>query len=127
MQYDHIFDSSTAFYGKKYTLDTDHQRPTIVFFEKEGVVLSADANGNAVFSNTDGDILYRGKADGPNPFFDRIHCSVVGCTVHVLFPIVKWIDNYPHCDGEHDRWDEIIVGEIPVIYPAEESQQRSSI
>lgn len=26
------------------------------------------------------------------------------------FPVCEWIDHYPHCDGEYDRWDTVILG-----------------
>lgn len=26
------------------------------------------------------------------------------------FPIAKWIDNDPNCDGEYDRWDSKMFG-----------------
>lgn len=30
--------------------------------------------------------------------------------IKLEFPIYKWIDHYPHCDGEHDRWEQQIIG-----------------
>lgn len=26
------------------------------------------------------------------------------------------VDNYPHCDGEHDRWDDIHIGHVTICY-----------
>ncbi len=47
MQYDHIFDSSSAGSGKAFEIE-DKNNITI-FFENEQIVLYADTDGNAVF------------------------------------------------------------------------------
>ncbi|MBE6659220.1 MAG: hypothetical protein E7604_12370 [Ruminococcaceae bacterium] len=119
MNFDHIVDSSTPFGAKQYPLDINTKRPTTVFFEKEGVILTANADGTAIFSNTDGEILYKTQAGGKQHLFSRIQCNVCRNTIHVTFLIVVLIDNYPHCDGEYDRWDEKIIGEVPIFYPNE--------
>lgn len=30
--------------------------------------------------------------------------------VSLGLPVCRWIDHYPHCDGEYDRWDTEILG-----------------
>ncbi len=36
--------------------------------------------------------------------------------ITLKFPIVKWIDNYPNCDGEHDRWDTKTIGYHTLVF-----------
>lgn len=39
-----------------------------------------------------------------------------GKTITISFAIVEWIDNYPNCDGEHDRWDSRTVGYHDLVF-----------
>ena len=34
-----------------------------------------------------------------------LYCRADEKNIFLDFPVYEWIDNYPHCDGEYDRWD----------------------
>lgn len=114
MQYDRIFDSSSNASGKAFEIED--QNSITILFEKEQVILYADTDGNAVFSAVDGVELYKTKAEETERRYLDFFCQVSGSTITVKFRTVKYIDHYPHCDGEHDRWSRIIVSESPVSY-----------
>lgn len=117
MTYDAIFDSSSTIYEKEFAIDSEKDTPLTVFFEKENIVLQADCQGNAVFMNPDGIELYRSKAESDRLFL-KIYCKIKDNTVTVRFPVIEWVDHYPNCDGEYDRWSEIERDNILFTYPA---------
>ncbi len=121
MEYDYIFDSSDTRCEKKFAIDYEKNLPVTVFFVKENIVLRADREGNALFCDTGGNALYRGKADRKRQYFGEIYCSVRAGAVSVSFPIIELIDHYPNCDGEYDRWSEVIREKICITYPAGET------
>ena len=47
--------------------------------------------------------------DGGKAYFD-ICCGVENGIITMKFPVYNWVDNYPHCDGEYDRWDTTVIG-----------------
>lgn len=114
MKYDHIFDSSTQSYEENYTIDRGSDAPLTVLFVNENIILQADAQGNAVFLNINGDVLCKDKADGKGRCFSKIFCRVKDDAIDVTFPIIKLIDHYPNCDGEYDRWSEVFVDKIHI-------------
>ena len=50
--------------------------------------------------------------------YQEISCQAENGKIVLQFPIYQWIDNYPHCDGEHDRWDTRKVGAHTMIFDA---------
>ena len=116
MHYDYTFNNSSAWYETEYQIDCENNKPVIVYFERENILLHASADGCAIFFDTDGNELFRDQADGKQRRFSKIYCCVRENKIIVNFPIIKWVDNYPHCDGEYDRWDEIIVEKIAITY-----------
>lgn len=112
MNYDHIFIKDPWVYEAEYPFDPENRNPLTILFEKEGILLRADPQGNAVFCNLQGEEICRGKADGKDRYFTKIYCRVTDNAILVRFPRTKWVDNYPHCDGEYDRWDEITIENI---------------
>ncbi|MBR2716040.1 MAG: hypothetical protein IKB73_07550 [Ruminococcus sp.] len=116
MNYDHVFDSSKTTCETKFELGHNRSEALTVFFQKENIVLKADANGNALFLNSDGDEISREKAQSDR-LFGSVYCSVKDDSIIVNFPVTKTIDHYPHCDGEYDRYSEIIVDNIIISCP----------
>lgn len=45
----------------------------------------------------------------------HVYCSGNEKQLSVAFPLYRWEDYYPHCDGEFDRWDATIIGYHPPI------------
>lgn len=115
MKYDFIFDSSVRNYEEKYIIDYEKDTPVVILFEKENITLIADRHGNATFLNSDADEVFKSKAES-NKYFSSIYCIVRKNTINIRFPITKTVDNYPNCDGEYDRWDEIITDNINITF-----------
>ena len=117
MSYNCIFDSSIRTCEAEVKIDYENEIPVSVFFEKENVILTADAMGNAVFADSEGNEIYKGKAEGENRYFSRIYVSVTNGKICVRFPVTETIDHYPNCDGEYDRYSERIVDNICIYCP----------
>lgn len=49
------------------------------------------------------------EINGRGRYFD-ISCKVEEGKIWFRFPYYRWVDNYPHCDGENDRWDAYVEG-----------------
>ena len=111
MTYTYRIDSETALFETKLDMD----QPITVLFQRENIVLQADPDGHAVFCRTDGRELLNAKADGKTSRFHQIRCLVKKDAIVVNFPIIQWIDHYPHCDGEHDRWSERVVDTVSIV------------
>ena len=48
--------------------------------------------------------------DTKNGMHDNCYCKVEAGKLVLWFPQVRYIDNYPYCDGEYDRWDVVYTG-----------------
>lgn len=116
MEYNHIFDSSKNNYEAKFEINYENDAPITVFFENENIVLTADEHGNATFMNSDGIEIKKEKAD-TDRLFSKIYCSIKENLITVRFPVTKTIDHYPNCDGEYDRYSEVIVDNILITCP----------
>lgn len=117
MSYNCIFDSSNLIYEAEVNFDCENMIPAKVLFEKEKITLTADAMGNAVFADSEGNEIYKGKAEGENRYFSKIFVSVTNGKICVRFPVTETIDHYPNCDGEYDRYTERIVDNICIYCP----------
>ena len=116
MQQDHIYNSAERTIEGQATIDYEKNVPVTVLFEKENIVLKADADGNALFYDLEGRELHRDKAEGEKRFGSVYFC-VKKNAICLRFPITEWIDHYPNCDGEYDRWTERIVDNVYITYP----------
>ncbi|MBQ8860823.1 MAG: hypothetical protein IJ015_05770 [Ruminococcus sp.] len=116
MNYNHILDSSNSAYESKFEIDYKNDKALTILFEKENIVLTADSHGNATFENTDGTKILSGKAECSR-IFSEIYCKVQDNVITVRFPVMKTIDHYPNCDGEYDRYSEVIVDNILITCP----------
>jgi len=114
---DSTFHSEKDSHTKLYQLASGHISQTAILFEKEGVVAVIQANGSVEFYNTDGVLIAAGSVpaeESGKGVYEEVSCQVENNLLTLRFPIYEWIDNYPHCDGEHDRWDTRIVGFYPL-------------
>ena len=97
----------------KYQLASGYISQTTILFEKEQVIAVIQAKGDVAFYNMDDELIASGNArpmtDGRQVYED-VCCQVANQRIKLQFPVYKWIDNYPNCDGEYDRWDSVIVG-----------------
>ena len=120
MEYNFIYDSSVMVGEKEYSIKREcYNSPILpyhVLFVQEGIVLTADADGNAVFSNLEGTELFRDKADGQGRYFSGFYCKVKDGVISVRFPIQEVVDHYPNCDGEYDRYSYITRDNVVIQY-----------
>ncbi len=111
---DIIFNSQKDVNGKNFQIASGHISDTAVFFENENILAIINAKGSAEFYGADDSLLAKGevsKNDGGREVYEEVFCRVNGNEITLKFPIYEWIDNYPNCDGEHDRWDTRKIGE----------------
>ncbi len=119
--YDKIFNSAEN-KEQKYQLASGYISTTTVFFETENVVAQIEAKGDIAFFDGEGAELAAVKMPaqtGGREVYEDVFCSVDRVSIILRFPIVEWIDNYPHCDGEHDRWDSKIIGQHTLTFDPE--------
>lgn len=85
---------------------------TEVFFTGEKVYLTVENTGKIVFTNADGKQLAETfvMPDTHNNKHDNAWCKAEDGKIHLFLPVVAYEDNYPHCDGEYDRWSEVYIG-----------------
>lgn len=114
---DIVYNSETARGTATHQLASGYISQTVILFEKEAVTAVVQAEGSVEFFGGDGALIAAGQApavvSGKECYTD-IGCQVKDGRICLLFPVYKWIDNYPHCDGEHDRWDTRIVDWHPL-------------
>ena len=120
MEYNFIYDSSTTLSEKEYNIERENYNSPIlpyrVLFVQENIVLTADADGNAVLCKLDGTELFRDKADGKDCYFSSFYCKVKDGVISVRFPIQEVVDHYPNCDGEYDRYSYITRDNVVIDY-----------
>ncbi len=111
--YDKIFNSEENTGFKSFQLATGYISCTTILFEKEKIVAKIEAKGHIEFFDCE-DILLASfdipAQTGGKETYNEVLCGAEDNTVLLKFPIVEWIDNYPNCDGEHDRWDAETIG-----------------
>lgn len=110
---DGIYNSETDVRGKGYPLASGYISRTTILFEKENVAAVIQAKGSVEFYDSDGMPIAVGKVpsveDGKG-VYEEVYCLAESNLLKLRFPVYQWIDHYPNCDGEHDRWDTRIVG-----------------
>lgn len=114
---DITFVSGTSKGDAIYQLASGYISTTTILFEKENIVAVVEAEGNAEFYDMSDNLIVSAKApevDNGKGKYVEIGLDAGDGFVQLKFPIYEWIDNYPHCDGEHDRWDTKIVGFNPM-------------
>ena len=110
---DITFDSEKITGSQKYQLASGYISQTSILFEKEGVIAVIQANGSVEFFDRNDSRIAAGNApaiDDGRGVYEDVFCAVNNGAICLEFPVYKWIDNYPNCDGEHDRWDTVIIG-----------------
>ena len=92
-----------------------------ILFEKENVIAQVQAKGQAAFYDLDGQLLASGEvpAAGGREVYEELCCQVEEGKLALLFPVYQWIDTYPNCDGENDRWIARKVGAHTLTFDTE--------
>lgn len=116
--FDIVFDSEKE-NGKSFQIANGYISETKVLFERENIVATIKASGHVDFYNENGDVLFSADAqvvDSGKGVYESVVLKVESDKIIISFPICEWIDNYPNCDGEHDRWDSRIIGYNDVVF-----------
>lgn len=116
---DMVFNSDKDNSKGYFQIASGYISETVVHFEKENVILVIHADGRVELFDMGDKLLAENsvpKSSGGREVYEEACCEVIDNTIVVKFPIYKWIDNYPNCDGEHDRWDTIKIGEHTVEF-----------
>ncbi len=111
-KYDKLFDSKKTEGFEKFQLATGYISSTVIYFEEEKIFAKIEAKGTVEFFDPEDNLLQSitlPSQTGGREVYDEVDCAVQDSTVILRVPIVEWIDNYPHCDGEHDRWDRKVI------------------
>lgn len=122
MRYDHIIRSGTRLDGEQFHLSCGFYETTCFLFEAYGFAADIHNKGEVRIYTPDGrrrlcTLRAKPMDSGRGCYMDILICTTEN-GVLFRFPEYDWIDRYPHCDGESDRWDARITGirdEIP--YP----------
>ena len=112
MAYDHIIKSTETLSDKWFHLSCGYYSTTSFFFEACALTVVINCNGTFTFQTADGqkrEIEAKPMRSGRGCYMDIF---ITATEKELLFrlPEYTWWDNYPHCDGESDRWDAEITG-----------------
>ncbi len=95
-----------------FQLASGYISQTTVFFEEENILAIIQAKGEVSFFKEDA-LLATGsviKVESGKGVYEEINLKVKNNVIELNFPVYQWIDHYPNCDGEHDRWSTKIIG-----------------
>lgn len=116
---DIVFNSQEVANGKNFQIASGYISDTVVLFKNENIVAVINAKGIVEFYDINDTLLAKGELpenDGGKNVYEEIFCQAENGVITIKFPILEWIDNYPHCDGEHDRWDSKKIGEHILVF-----------
>lgn len=107
-------DSQTEKGLKDHSITPYSGRDSWIYFVQEGIVALIVQEAHRVdFYQSDDTYLASQEIpavkEGRHAYLNVV-CGVEGDRITMKFPIYWWYDNYPHCDGEYDRWDTKTVG-----------------
>ena len=122
--YDNVFNSH-AEATAKFDLANGYISTTTVLFEAEKTAVKIHAKGYVEFVDPDDQVIASiniPEQTGGKEVYTEMRCAVENGTILLKFPLIQWIDNYPHCDGEHDRWDTKIVGYHDLVFDLQTKQ-----
>ena len=111
--YEKVFKSAECTGTKEYQLATGYISTTEIYFEAEKTVIRIEAAGKVTFMDNEENVIVSvnvPEQTGGKGTYNDVICSVEENKIVLKLPVVEWIDNYPHCDGEHDRWDCRTIG-----------------
>ena len=116
-KFDIVFNSEDIHASNKFQIASGFISQTTILFEKENIIAVVQAKGSVEFLDRDHNLIAAGSVpavESGKGVYEDILCDAETGRITLSFPIYQWIDNYPNCDGEHDRWDTEIVGYHPL-------------
>lgn len=109
-----IFDSTKNPSGELIGLASGYVSVTQISFINEKITVQIEAKiGEIAFYDLGGNLLLSSRVQTPaagDEKFSEVKCLVEGEQIKLGFPQYTYKDNYPHCDGESDRWTKMISG-----------------
>lgn len=119
MKYDHIIKSAEELKDACFHLSCGFYETTTFLFEKANFAVFIHNKGTFTFYTVDGQKIETVKAkpmeSGRGCYMDVL-ITTTEEGVHFKLPDYQWIDHYPHCDGESDRWSTRIIGTNDEIF-----------
>lgn len=108
------FDSASFPHGKTVDLACGHISLNEIVFTAEGITVLLDAcTGKLDVCDGASNKLLSAKIALPHSGDEKIselRLLVSDGKIRLGIPEYSYKDNYPHCDGEHDRWTKILRG-----------------
>ena len=109
-----IFDSLKSDKGEQISLACGYVSLNQISFINEKITVNIETKtGEVAFYDLESNKLLSVKIQTPtsgDEKFSEVKCVVEGEQIKLGFPKYTYEDNYPHCDGEHDRWTKTISG-----------------
>lgn len=114
------FDSGKYPNGELVGLASGYVSDNEILLLNEKILVQIESKtGEIAFCDENGKMLLSAKTELPqagDERFSEVQCTVQGDEIKLGFPQYTYEDNYPHCDGEHDRWTKKISGYRFVCY-----------
>lgn len=120
MTHEVIFNSDNCPNGEIVNLASGYTSLTKIEFINENVTVNIEAKtGEVDFYGPEAKTRLSAKIEVPlsgDEKFSEVKCIVEGEQIKLGFPHYIYKDNYPHCDGEYDRWTKTISDFIFLCY-----------
>lgn len=90
---------------------------TEIFFRQENILVKVTAAGQIDFFAGENLLasLSVPAGSGGRGCYQDIACKAEDGKLLLRFPEYTWVDHYPDCDGESDRWSARITGYKPPV------------
>ena len=114
-KYDETYITSKHTGPQNYHLACGFRTRTDILFKEENIFAVIECSGEIQFRSPD-DVkttiasVKVPKQEGGREIYMDVTCLVEDGCIVLKMPIYRWIDHYPHCDGESDRWDGEAIG-----------------
>lgn len=114
MVHEVIFDSVKNGKDERVNLACGYVSLNQIIFINEKITVYIEAKtGEIEFCDLESNKLLSYKMQTPtsgDEKFSEVECSVEEEQIKLGFPQYTYKDNYPNCDGEHDRWTKTVSG-----------------
>lgn len=113
MKFDHTIACGEVLAEAEFHLACGYYTTTSFLFKEANFAVVIDCGGEFTFYTVDGEVreVIRAKpmVSGRGVYED-IFITTTDTAVIFKLPEYTWIDHYPNCDGESDRWSSRIIG-----------------
>lgn len=119
MKYDYIYDTSTQNTEQEYELNREGDCLAKILLKEQNFALEINSQGKVVLYDIDGKVIDTKKIKSekyPDKKFSDVIIKISNDKIQLNMLMKKYVDHYPHCDGEYDRWSVIHTENIPVTF-----------